>query len=259
MLKWISLIFILMLPLFAQAQTPAEKGLAIAEEVDKRDSSWSDQTSTMRMILHNRNGDESSREIRNRLLEVQDDGDKTLIIFDEPNDIKGTAFLSFTHAAIPDEQWLYLPALKRIKRISSNNKSGPFMGSEFSYEDINSQEVNKYTYTYLRDEQVEGRDNFVNENKPTYEHSGYTRMQVWIDKEYYQPVKIEYYDRKNELLKTLSYKGYKQYAGRYWRPDVMEMVNHQNGKSTRLEWRDYKFSTGLTDRDFDRNTLKRMR
>ena len=133
------------------------------------------------------------------------------------------------------------------------------MGSEFSYEDINSQEVDKYTYKYLRDEKVEGRDSFVNENYPSYEYSGYTRMVVWIDKEYYQPVKIQYYDRKNELLKTLSYTGYKQYAGRYWRPDVMEMVNHQNGKSTRLEWSNYRFKTGLTERDFDRNTLKRIR
>ncbi|MDH5436890.1 MAG: outer membrane lipoprotein-sorting protein [Gammaproteobacteria bacterium] len=259
MKKWLALIFILMLPVLVQAETPEEKGLAIAKEVDRRDSAWGNQQTTMRMILKNRHGDESSRQIRNRLLEVKGDGDKTLIVFDEPNDVKGTAFLSYTHATVPDEQWLYLPALKRVKRISSNNKSGPFMGSEFSYEDINSQEVDKYTYKFLRDEKIDGRDSFVNENRPTYEHSGYTRMLVWIDKEYYQPVKIEYYDRKNTLLKTLLYKGYKQYAGRYWRPDVMEMVNHQNGKSTRLEWRDYKFGTGLTDRDFDRNTLKRMR
>ena len=259
MKKWALLIFILTMPFLTQAQTPEEKGRAIAEELDRRDSAWVDQQSTMRMILHNRNGDESSREIRNRLLEVQGDGDKTLIIFDEPNDVKGTAFLSYTHAMVPDEQWLYLPALKRVKRISSNNKSGPFMGSEFAYEDINSQEVGKFTYKYLRDEKVEGRDCFVNENRPTYEYSGYTRLMVWIDKEYYQPVRIEYYDRKDELLKTLTYKGYNQYMGRYWRPDVMEMVNHVNGKSTRLEWKNYRFGTGLTERDFDINTLKRMK
>jgi len=259
MMKRIFFLCVLLLPFGLHAETPEEKGLAIAKEVNHRDSAWHDQQSTMRMVLKNRHGDESSREIRNRLLEVEGDGDKTLIIFDEPRDVKGTAFLSYTHAKVPDEQWLYLPALKRVKRISSNNKSGPFMGSEFSYEDINSQEVDKYTYKYLRDEKVEGRDSFVNENYPSYEYSGYTRMVVWIDKEYYQPVKIQYYDRKNELLKTLSYAGYKQYAGRYWRPDIMEMVNHQNGKSTRLEWSNYRFKTGLTERDFDRNTLKRIR
>lgn len=259
MMKRIFFILILLLPLGLPAETPEEKGLAIAKEVDRRDGDWHDQQTTMRMVLKNRHGDESSRRIRNRLLEVKGDGDKTLIVFDEPRDVKGTAFLSYTHSNVPDEQWLYLPALKRVKRISSNNKSGPFMGSEFSYEDINSQEVDKYTYKYLRDEKVDGRDSFVNENRPTYKYSGYTRMMVWIDKEYYQPVKIEFYDRKNTLLKTLSYKGYKQYAGRYWRPDVMEMVNHQNGKSTRLEWSNYRFGTGLTTRDFDRNTLKRMR
>ena len=259
MMKRILFIFILLLPFGLQAETPEEKGLAIAKEVDRRDGDWHDQKTIMRMVLKNRHGDESTRQIRNRLLEVKGDGDKTLIVFDEPRDVKGTAFLSYTHSKVPDEQWLYLPALKRVKRISSNNKSGPFMGSEFSYEDINSQEIDKYTYKYLRDEKVEGRDNFVNENNPTYKYSGYTRMQVWIDKEYYQPTQIEFYDRKNQLLKTLYYKGYKQYAGRYWRPDVMEMVNHQNGKSTRLEWSNYRFGTGLTARDFDRNALKRIR
>jgi len=213
-MKRILFILLLLLPLSIQAETPEEIGLAIAIKVDRQDTDWHDQQSTMRMVLKNRHGDESSRQIKKRLLEVKGDGDKTLIIFGEPRDVKGTAFLSYTHSNIPDEQWLYLPALKRVKRISSNNKSGPFMGSEFSYEDINSQEVDKYTYKYLRDEKIDGRDNFVNENKPTYKHSGYTKMFVWVDKEYYQPTKIEFYDRKNQLLKTLFYKVYQQYTGR---------------------------------------------
>jgi len=88
-----------------------------------------------------------------------------------------------THALTPDDQWLYLPALKRLKRISSRKKSGPFMGSEFAYEDMSSQEVEKYRYKWLRDETVEGRDAYVVERRPTYEYSGYTRQIVWIDKE----------------------------------------------------------------------------
>ena len=133
------------------------------------------------------------------------------------------------------------------------------MGSEFAYEDISSQEVEKYTYKYLRDEKVDGRDCFVIERKPTYEHSGYTRLISWIDKTMYQPLKVEFYDRKNSLLKTLKVSGYKQYLGKYWRARHMEMVNHQTKKSTTLEWKDYKFKTGLNDRDFDKNALKRLR
>ena len=249
----------LILPLTIQAETPEEKGLAIAIEADRRDTGWQDQTARLKMVLRNRHGQESTRLIRTRTLEVEGDGDKSLSIFDSPRDVKGTAFLSYTHALEPDEQWLYLPALKRVKRISSNNKSGPFMGSEFAYEDLTSQEVEKYTYKFLRDDQLDGRPVFVIERKPAYKYSGYTRLITWLDKEMYQPLKVEFYDRKGALLKTLTASDYQQYLGRYWRPGTMRMVNHQTQKSTDLYWSDYRFKTGLTARDFDRNSLKRAR
>ena len=241
------------------AETPEEKGLAIAMESDKRDTGWVDQVADLTMLLKNKQGEESSRNLRVKTLEVGGDGDKSLTVFDSPKDIKGTAFLSFTHALTPDDQWLYLPALKRVKRISSANKSGPFVGSEFAYEDLTSQEVEKYTYKWLRDEQLDGKDTFVIESYPAYENSGYTRQIVWVDKEMYRPVKIEYYDRKNALLKTLTSTGYQQYLDKYWRPSTMLMVNHINGKSTELTWANYKFGNGLSDRDFDKNSLKRAR
>ncbi len=253
------LIPILLLSSPLAAQTPEEKGLAIAVEADRRDSGWGDMQGELEMILRNRNGDESRRQLRSRSLEVKGDGDKTLIIFDAPPDVKGTAFLSYTHATRPDDQWLYLPALKRVKRISSANKSGPFMGSEFAYEDIASQEVEKYRYKYLRDEVLDGRPVFVIERYPRYRNSGYTRQVAWIDQETYRPAKVEFYDRKNALLKTLTYHDYKLHLGRYWRAHRMEMVNHQTGKSTTLLWKNIRFRTGLTARDFDRNALKRAR
>lgn len=252
---------LLTLPLFnsAFAETPEEKGRAIAVEADKRDSGWKDQKSDMKMILRNRQGQETEREIRNKQLEVEGDGDKSMSIFDSPADVKGTAFLSYTHAIKPDDQWLFLPALKRVKRISSNNKSGPFMGSEFAYEDITSQEVEKYTYKWMQDETYEGRDTFVLERYPAYKHSGYTKQVAWVDKEMYQPLKVDFYDRKGDLLKTLTYHGYKQYLDKFWRPDRMEMVNHITKKSTTLLWENYEFDNGFTDRDFDQNSLKRAR
>ena len=249
----------LALPLSVFAQTAEERGLEIAIEADKRDIGWGDFQASMKMILRNRRGDESTREIRNKTLEVEGNGDKSLTIFDHPADVKGTAFLSFTHAVKPDDQWLYLPALKRVKRISSANKSGPFMGSEFAYEDISSQEVEKYTYKYLRDEPVNGLDSFVIERYPEYEKSGYTKQVVWIDKEHYRPQRLEFYDRKGALLKTLVMENYQQYLEKYWRADVMKMENHLTGKSTDLLWTDYNFGNGLSDRDFDQNSLKRAK
>lgn len=248
-----------LLPFSLIAETAEEKGLAIAVEADRRDEGFGDSTADMTMVLKNRQGDTSTRYIRIKTLEVIGDGDKSMSIFDEPADVKGTAFLTFSHAIEPDEQWLYLPALKRVKRINSKNKSGPFMGSEFAYEDIASQEVEKYTYKYLRDETFNGVECFVIERYPAYEHSGYTRQVGWINKKEYRPEKIVFYDRKNALLKTLTYDGYKQYLGKYWRADKMHMENHQTGKSTTLTWSNYKFKTGLEDRDFNKNSLKRAR
>jgi len=255
---WIVLLAITFAP-EVYAESPEEKGLAIAREMDRRDRGWKDQRANLVMTLRNRQGQESRRELRINTLEVDDDGDKSLTVFDSPRDVKGTAFLSHTHATTPDDQWLYLPALKRVKRISSRNKSGSFMGSEFAYEDLSSQEIEKYRYKWLRDEDLDGKKTMVVEYYPEYENSGYTRQVVWIDSEIWQVVRTEYYDRKDALLKTLTIEGYRQYLDRFWRADTMEMVNQQTGKSTGIEWSDYRFDTGLGDRDFDRNALKRAR
>ena len=256
---------ILLLALLSLSITPAwalsaeEKGLKIAQKADELDTGWGDQKQTLEMILRNKQGKESSRQIRGSSLEVTGDGDKSMSIFDTPADVKGTAFLSFTHVNKPDDQWLYLPALKRVKRIASKNKSGPFMGSEFAFEDMSSQEVDKYTYKWLRDEKLDGKDVYVLERVPVDKHSGYTRQIVWGDKVIYQPVKVEFYDRKNSLLKTLVFIDYKQYLDKFWRPEQMHMTNHQNGKSTLLKFSEHSLDNGLTDRDFDRNSLKRAR
>lgn len=242
------------------AQSPEQKGLAIAREADRREAGFKDYKANMRMILKNRHGQTSVRALRIRTLEVFDDGDKSLTIFDNPRDVKGTAFLSHTHKVGDDDQWLYLPALKRVKRISSRNKSGSFVGSEFSYEDIASQEVEKYGYKYLRDDRLYDLDCFVFERYPVdRKNSGYRRQVTWMDKSEYRIQKVDYYDRKDSLLKTLTASDYRQYQNKFWRAHKMEMVNHQNGKSTILEWTNFDFDTGLTPRDFSKNGLKRAK
>ncbi|GBD99057.1 hypothetical protein BMS3Abin07_01089 [bacterium BMS3Abin07] len=255
----LSLLIAFIFPAGLHADAPEEKGLSIAREIDRRESGYGDSTVKMLMILRNRHGQKSIRKIRIRTLEVKGDGDKSLTIFDSPRDVKGTAFLNFTHKFGDDDQWLYLPALKRVKRISAGNKSGSFMGSEFSYEDIASREVEKYTYRWIRDEMYNGQECFVVERYPVdKKNSGYTRQVTWIDKKEYRLLKVDYYDRKDSLLKTLTFSGYKKYLGRYWRADEMYMVNHQTGKSTKLVFSDYRFGTGLKKRDFTKNSLKRI-
>ena len=133
------------------------------------------------------------------------------------------------------------------------------MGSEFAYEDLSSQEVEKYTYKYVRADTVLGVPGHVIERTPLDPNSGYARQLVWIDGTYWRTEKVEYYDRKNDLLKTQSYSGYRKYANDKWRADELLMTNHQNGKSTTLYWKDIRFGVDLSSRDFDRNALKRIR
>lgn len=246
-----------LLSLHVQAQTAEQRGLEIAKAARAYDRGFGDFTADMIMILKNKSGDTSTRNIRIKTLEVDGDGDKSQSIFDQPNDVKGTAMLTYSHGLEPDDQWLYLPALKKVKRINSRNKSGPFMGSTFAFEDLGSQEVEKYTYKFVREEGCGEWQCYLLERSPAYEHSGYTRQLVWLDKEGYRVVKVEYYDRKKTLLKTLMASDFQQYLDHYWRPGKMEMSNHQSGKSTLLEWKNYQFQTGLSEGDFRSQALKR--
>lgn len=237
------------------------RGLAIAEETDRRDLGWGDSKANMRMILTNAYGETSERELRFLSYEKPDPniGDWGLIVFDKPRDVDGTALLTYAKILDPDDQWMYLPAVKRVKRISSVNKSGPFMGSEFAFEDFSATEVGKFSYKWLRDEACGDLQCHVVERTPLYEHSGYTRQVAWTDMTDYQPRKIDYYDRKGELLKTLEFNDYRKYQGKFWRAHDLYMVNHVTDKTTRLTWEEYQFQAGLTESDFNKNSLKRAR
>ncbi|MFQ5937221.1 MAG: outer membrane lipoprotein-sorting protein [Acidiferrobacterales bacterium] len=245
----------------AAVQTLEQKGFEISARSDRSDRGFHDSVVDLKMILRNRAGKEATRTLQFRTLEIPDEGvgDKSLIVFDSPRDINGTALLSHAKILDPDHQWLYLPALKRVKRISSVNKSGPFVGSEFAYEDFTALELNKYDYKWLREERCGEFTCDVVERFPRYEHSGYTKQVTWIDQDVFQIRKIEFYDRRGDLLKTLTLEDYRQYENAYWRAHKFAMVNHQTGKSTDLVWNSYRFRTGLSKRDFDRNTLKRVR
>lgn len=235
----------------------SQKGLEIAKAADKYDVGFGNSKVKLTMILTNKQGQESTRYLHNQTLELTEDGDKSLIVFDSPKDVAGTATLTFTHKEGPDDQWLYLPALKRVKRISSDNKSGPFMGSEFAYEDLSSQEVEKYTYKFLREEKFNGVDTYVVERDPVDPKSGYTRQVVWYNKDNYRIEKTDYYDRKNAKLKTLTFDKYQVFFDKHWRAGEMHMVNHQTSKKTKLIFENYEFKTDLTDADFTQNSLKR--
>lgn len=246
-------------PAARPAQPVAERGLAIAREMNARDRGYGDYTATMRMVLVDTSGRETVRALRTRTLEGNGDGDKLLAVFDSPADVRGTVFLSHTHAERADDQWLYLPALKRVKRIAPANRTSPFMGSDFSYEDLASAEVEKYGYAYRGEEMLAGEPRFLLERIPVDAESGYSRQLVWVDKDRFVPLQIEFYDHRGEKLKTLQLREYRQYLGRYWRAHEARMENHESGKSTVLRWSDVRFRQGQNEQDFLPASMARAR
>ena len=210
-------------------------------------------------MLVNAAGQESHRKMLYRSFEMKDDGDKTLMTFQHPRDIKGTSLLTYEHIQKEDDQWLYLPALKRVKRIASKNKSGSFLGSEFSFEDISSNEPEKYDYQYLREDTLNGGKVWVVERYPKDPNSGYTKIITWVDQSNYQTVKQEYFDRKKAALKVQRNSGNTLYMGKFWRTSEIAMENLQTRKKTILKFDGWKFQQGLKESFFTKRSLERQR
>ena len=248
-------------PVLAQAETPEEKGLRIALESREHSDGFGNFTAAMRMVLRDRHGRESIRQMRFKVLEAPQDGegDKSLFVFDQPRDVQGTALLTHVHTNSEDDQWLYLPALKRVKRISASKRAGSFMGSEFTFEDMSSPEVEEYHHRYLRDEPCGELTCMVTEQVPLDPKSGYSRKVVWQDGGEYRTWKVELHDRKGMHVKTLTFEDYQQYQDRFWRAGKQTMANHQTGARTVLLWTDYRFGTDLDDREFTHTALRRIR
>ncbi len=246
-------------PSAARADSAEEAGLKIATDARERQKGFGNFTASLTMTLRNKRGQESQRELRLKVIEVEGDGDRTLFVFDRPRDVRGTAFLVHAHKDEPDDQWLYLPALKRVKRISSAKQSGSFMGSEFSYEDLSAIEVEKFTHRHLRDEACGDLECAVLERVPLSKDSGYARQLVWLDLEELRTMQIQFFDRRDEHLKTMVVEDYQQYLDRFWRAGTITMTNHRTGKGTVLVWQDYEFGTDLDEGDFTKTALKRVR
>lgn len=240
--------------------SPEEQGAAIFREKDRRDSGYGDLEVEVEMILRDRRGSESRRELSISQLEMEDEGDRLLVVFETPKPIRGTALLSYSHVTGLDDQWLYLPAQRRVKKIASRNKSGPFLGSEFAYEDLALQEVEKFTYRMMGPETCGEAECLRVERTPLDEYSGYSRQEVLLDASSLRVERIEYFDRHDRPLKVLDNEDYRVYQDRYWKPRRMFMENLRTGKTTELLWREYEFDNGLlADRDFSTNALMRSR
>lgn len=239
----------------AEPASDEEKGRRIAVEADRRDSGFRDSRAQAEMIIRKRRGTETRRRLEISVLEDPVRGDINLVRFLGPPDVAGTALLTRTRPGGDEEQWLYLPALKRTKRIAASHRTGAFMGSEFSYEDFALREPADFAYRYLSEEALAGRPVHRLERRPRYAGSGYARQEVWLDRETYRLVRVRFFDAKDRPLKTLDAAGYRLHSGRFWRADTLRMGNLQTGDTTRLLWSGQRLGIGLDPRDFSRGAL----
>jgi outer membrane lipoprotein-sorting protein len=240
-------------PLLASAsllpETPYLNGEAIEIKQDQMQTGYIGETRTMTLTLGNAQGEESIRKVNFEGFEGDRRHDKTVLRFVYPADIKGTALLTHEQGSEDDDQWLYLPAIKRVKRIASSNQSGSFMGSEFAYEDLVVRQIDKYTYRYLGDEEIDGKDCYVIERKPKNKNSGYSKVIRWRMKSNLQELKTEYYDRKGELLKQRKMEGHRLIDG-FWRVKKITVKNVQTNKYSTLTFDDVKIKLDLPEHKF---------
>ncbi|MEM7616931.1 MAG: outer membrane lipoprotein-sorting protein [Pseudomonadota bacterium] len=242
------------------AETPMEKGYEIAARSDRSDRGFKTSIAKLTMTLKNAAGNETIREMEIKTQEKQEEnvGDKSVTLFFTPPDVEGTALLSHAKILDSDDQWLFLPELARIKRISSSNKSGPFVGSEFSFEDLTAAELGKYSYKYLETTTLDGMQVDVLEQKPLYKRSGYTKLIAYYDQEINQLRKVEFYNRGGTHFKTLIQSEFKNFGGTIYRPMLQEMNNHLTKKSTTLRAESYQFGVELDENEFKSSALSQL-
>ena len=205
----------------------------VMREADRVNAGFVGERVPFTMVLINAQGDRTERRFTLEIKEDTQDGNQSRIEFDWPENVRGTVLVTHAHKNADDDQWLYLPAAKRVRRIAAANKSGAFMGSEFTYEDLTPFVLSKYSYTRRPDATVEGRDCFTIERKAIGKESGYGREVVWLNKQTLMPVTIEYYDRKNDLLKVAFYRG-DRLVGKHHRHDLIRMENRQTRRISEL-------------------------
>ncbi len=209
------------------------------------------------MILINDKGQTKERVVR-AVRKEYGDLSKSMIRFLAPADVKGTGFLIWENADRDDDQFLYLPALKQDpRRIASSEKGSRFMGTEFTYEDLQNRKVDKDDHKLLREEKLDGKQVYVVESIPKKgSDSQYKKLVSWVRPDIWIPVKIEFYDENGALLKVLTVKKLEQVQGIWTTMDSM-MDNVQDKKKTQLILGKVQYNADIPDEYFTERYLKR--
>jgi outer membrane lipoprotein-sorting protein len=213
------------------------------------------------MRLINKRGQERNRKIEYFNKTDENDNDKVLMRFIEPADVKGVGLLTIEHSDRDDDQWLYLPALRKVRRISSSDQGDNFMGTDYTYEDIRSEKLDEHEYNLMGSETIDGHDCYLIVALPSTEkqkqESGYSRREIWMRKDILLMRQIKYYDKKGELLKIEVRKDMVEAAPNLYRPNFMEMNNVKTGHTTQITFDKREINKGIPERIFTERELKR--
>ncbi len=237
---------------------------AIAQEMTAREiiekvynrAEGDDQTSNLTMILINKSGKERIRKIQ-QFTKDMGDMEKSIMFFQSPADIKNTSFMNWSYDDDKsDDQWIYLPALKKTKRISSDSKSDYFMGSDFTYDDLGDRKLDDDTHQLMREETVDGVAYYVVESIPKDEDYMYSKTITWIRKDNFTGLKKEFYDEDEDLLKILHIKEFEEISG-FLIITNSEMHNLQKDHKTKMVVSDIQINTGISDSKFTERMMMR--
>ncbi|NQT62458.1 MAG: outer membrane lipoprotein-sorting protein [Candidatus Marinimicrobia bacterium] len=249
-MKHISTILILGGTLFAQHPS----GLEITQKVYNRPVSKT-MEAKLSMTLENSRGDQRVREI-NQFTKEFGTVEKKLMVFLKPNDVKNTTFMNWSFEDGSEDQWIYLPALKKIKRISSDSDSDYFMGSDFTYDDLGDRHPKEDTHTLLGEEIIDGHDCYIVESIPVDEEYMYSKTVTWIIKNKWIGYKKEFYDEDEDLLKRLSLVQYDEYDSVIVLTEV-KMNNIQTDHSTIMKLTEVEVNKAIADNMFTERMMKR--
>tara|TARA_B100000614_G_scaffold238240_1_gene236951 strand:+ start:964 stop:1773 length:810 start_codon:yes stop_codon:yes gene_type:complete len=250
-----TLLILIALLVAATSPLAAITGREVAENVENRDTG--DTTHALvNMRLVDADGQTSNRVIEQYGRETSDGLMRNVIIFHQPASVANTRFLTVENDGRDDDQWIYLPALRRVRRIAGGEGDSSFMGTDFTYDDLGSRDIDAYSYELLREDTFQGRPVYVVETVPnTPDDSQYSRLVQWVDRERWLPLKIELYDKDGDLLKVNSVSRVERVQG-YWTIINNTMENVQTGHRTELAIQRFVYGENLPDGLFTTNFLE---
>lgn len=244
---------IISISLYAQEELTGKK---IIENVYYRPTG-DDATSDLTMILINSRDAVRVREIE-QFSKDYGKVEKSIMFFLSPADVRNTSFMnwSYDEEGRDDDQWIYLPELKKIKRISSDSKSDYFMGSDFTYDDLGDRHPSEDTHKLLREETISGEDCYIVESIPKEEEYMYSKTVTWVSKDKWIGLKKEFYDEDGDHLKNLTVEKYNKIDG-FWVILHSEMHNIQKDHKTIMKLKNVELNTGIDDGMFTERMMKR--